>query len=533
MNSLQRPFVRAALLGLALAGLAAQGFAFFDRSTLPHYLQLIFAGVVCAAGLLVLRAGGIDLLDRMLFAFSRLHPPARWTLAAILLCALILVARIVLDAFPNSGDEYAYILQAQTYSEGRLWVDAPPLVDAFRQPRLLAKGGIWISQYLPGWATVLTPAAWLGVPLWLVNPALGVALLAACFYVSRHQAGREASWAALIAIATSAFFVLNAASYFSHVVAALFALLFALFGVRYLEIKKAHTAVIAGAFVGALGLTRVFDAAIITVPFAAALALTPGRRAGLIWLALGGAPFLAALFAFNAAVTGNPLMMIPAWYGIGKPVGVPDAESIRVTISHLVNLAIWTSPLMLIGFASAFVSLARRRRLNFIDWIAPATLVAYALYTGTGGNQYGPRYYFEAFPFAILTIAKALDGALFVRNGAPRPALAAAAVLMHFAFQIGQLAPRLYLEHQIVVEREDLYRKVAAAKLSNAVVLIASGTGTIRPMLQIDLARNGLHIGNAPVVYAQDLRERNDRIRILFPGRQFYRYADGKLEPLS
>jgi hypothetical protein len=149
---------------------------------------------------------------------------------------------------------------------------------------------------------------------------------------------------------------------------------------------------------------------------------------------------------------------------------------------------------------------------------------------GTGGDQYGPRYFFEAFPFAILTIAKALDGSLFAKKTEWPAPLLASVLLLHFSVQAGYLGPALAREHQIVIEREDLYRKVADAHLTNAVVLIpASGTGKIRSMPPQDLVRNGLRIGDQSVIYAHDLGARNRSIRDMFPNRTFYLYKGGEL----
>ena len=526
--------VRPALTLLLFAFFVGLAFWLIFQASLPRYWELALSLIAAPAGWALLRFGSIDLVDQILAPFVNSTLRTRLFLLATLLCALLLIARIVLDAFPNSGDEYAYILQAQIYAQGRLWADEPPIAQAFSLVQFLAKDGIWISMYQPGWAMLLAPEAWLGIPLWIVNPILAIALISAFFILSRREVSIQASWAATIALATSAFFVLNAASYFSHIATALWGVLFAIFALRYLETGDGRMAAIAGAFVGLLGITRVFNAAILICPFSIALALTQHRRAGLFWFGLGGAPFLGLYFAFYYAVTGDPLMTLPEWYdNSGEPVGAPTLISLQYLVVRFVHLVTWTSPLLALGFVAAFVSLARRGRLSFVDWIAPATVIAYAFYGGHGGNQYGPRYYFEAFPFAILTIARAFDGTLFAKDGMPRSALVASALIAHLAFQLGHLIPRLQLEHDVIVEREDLYRKVAAAKLSNAVVLIKSGTGKIQPMIARDLARNGMRIGEAAVVYAHDLGEQNQKTRALFPDRQFYQYEQGKLEPLN
>ena len=472
-----------------------------------------------------------DLLEPGLAFLGGASKRAKIILACLFFLALLLVAKFVLDAFPNSGDEYAYLLQAQSYAQGRLWVDPPPLADAFGLERFQVKNGMWLSQYPPGWALILTPAALFGVPPWIVNPILGVGLLFAFWALAREQMGKEAAAASIISLGGSAFFVLNAASYFSHIACTLWGVLFSLFAVRYLRSGKPLHALCAGAFLGLLGITRPFNAVIFMLPFIVTLAALPRRRNGLLPFILGGVPFAVALLAFNQAITGDPFSMVQSWVNYGhEPLGMPTVRSIYLRLTDFIRLNAFTSPLLVLGFVPAFVWLLRRRKLAFTDWIVPITALSFAFYGGDAGDQYGPRYFFEAFPFAILTIAKALDGTLFANRAVRQAPMLASALLMHFAVQTGYLGPALAREHQVVFEREDAYRKVADANLTNAVVLFAtSGTGKIRRMPPQDLVRNGLRIDDQPVIYAHDLGARNRSIRDMFPNRMFYLYKDGEL----
>ena len=455
-------------------------------------------------------------------------------LACVALIVLFLVARVVLDAFPNSGDEYAYLLQAQTYAQGRLWVDPPPLADAFALGRFQIKNGMWLAQYEPGWALILVPAIWLGIPAWTINPILGVGLLLAFWALAREQMGKEAAAAGVIAIAGSAFFILNAGSYFSHVACALWGVLYALFAVRYLQSGKSSIALLAGVFVGLLGLTRTFNAIVFIAPFIVTLGMSPRRRVGFLPFVLGGLPFAVALLAFNHAITGNPFTPVQSWINQGEPLGAPSAHALYIRLTEFVRLSVFTSPLLVLGFMPAFIWLLRRNKLAFTDWIAPLTVMGFAFYAAGAGDQYGPRYLFEAFPVAVLTIGKALDGTLFVNSRQRQVPFLASALLLHFAVQAGYLGPALAREHQVIFEREDLYRKVAEAHLTNAVVLVAaSGTGKIRWMPPQDLVRNGLRIDDQPVLFAHDLGAQNKLIKNLFPERTIYLYADEKLKPLS
>lgn len=500
----------------------------------PAWAMLLWPALVAAAGVVAGRRPGLALWDTLQARGAQWNRRTlSWVVAGVFV-ALCGVARLVLDAFPNSGDEYAYLLQAQTYASGRLWVDAPPYPELFKQVRFVAKDGVWISSYQPGWALLLTPAVLAGVPTWLLSPMIGAAMTVVFFGLARVETGRAYAWTAVIALMTSAFFVLNLGSYFSHGAAALAALVFAFCGHRYLTAGQVKWALLAGASLGYLGFIRAFNAPLVGLSFVVVLLMTRERRAGLVWLGLAGAPFLALLLAYNTAVTGDPLLQVQEWVSQdGEPFGAPSLASVAETARRLARLALWTSPVFLPAWAAGFAGLAWRRRLSFVDWIFPVTVLGFLFYAGDGGNQYGPRYLFEGWPFALITCAKALE---LLAAAAPRgktAAWAASALGVHLAFQVGYLPARLVMEHQAVVEREDVYRQVAQKVREPAVVIISGHVGRYDPMPDFDLSRNGLKVGAEPVVYAVDPTLRDPRLRAMFPDRRFYVYRKGRLEPLS
>ena len=397
--------------------------------------------------------------------------------------------------------------------KGRLWVDPPPLAEAFQQFHFFVMGDKWISEYAPGWAMVLAPAAALGLPLWIVNPFIGAATLAAFFILARRYVSCESAWIGVLLLGVSSFFVLNSGSYFSHSLTALYGVVFALFGLRYIERGEIWCAVAAGACIGLMGLTRTQNAVIFIAPFAIALAMTQGRRLGLFWFGLGGAPFLAALLAFNGAVTGDPLLTVQNWH---KPerFGAPSVTTINYTLQHFRRLGIWTSPVLLFGFIVAFLTALRRRGVDFTDWIMPITVIFFLLYENKGGDQYGPRYYFEAWPFAVLTILKVIDPILFGAERGARAEWVSSALIASLLFEIGYLPVRLEREHRVIMQRQDVYAQAESAGLDNAIVIIASKVGVIRPMLPLDLVRNELHVGEQKIIYARDLGARNARLQV-------------------
>ncbi len=390
------------------------GGAFFK----PHSrLQLAAAFLLTALAAALMgfdRRGVFSLIDGL--ARPGLRRPRTALLGLMLISTVVALATAgwVLDRFANSADEYAYVLQAKTYASGRLWVEAPPLPEAFQMYRFLAKDGLWLSQYPPGWAAGLAIFEVLGVPLVVVDPLLAAATVFAFFSLAKMELSPRAAWLASLTLVCGAFFVLTYASYLSHGVAALAGLASIAFATHYLKSGKAIAALLAGVCLGYLGFTRPFNAVIFAVPIAVALLLTPGRRVGHLLVAAGGLPFLLALLAYNQAITGNPLVMRATWLQPGgEPLGAPSAAYIVENIKRAGLLHLWSSPLLPLGWVAAFFLLAKRRRLGLADWIAPATFIAFIFYGGDSGNHYGPRYYFEAWPFMLFTLFKAFDLVFF------------------------------------------------------------------------------------------------------------------------
>ncbi len=75
---------------------------------------------------------------------------------AILLSALI--SKPLLHAFPISGDEYAYLLQATMFRHGQLSLPALPIQRYLDEFFIFDIHGRMVSQYPPGWPALLAIA---------------------------------------------------------------------------------------------------------------------------------------------------------------------------------------------------------------------------------------------------------------------------------------------------------------------------------------------------------------------------------------
>lgn len=456
------------------------------------------------------------------------QPSTRSSIPLLFVAAValaLITAKWVLSAFANSADEYAFVFQALTYASGRLWNPAPPLGQALASDFTWVRGEYWAGQYPPGWPILLSLAELVRVPLWAVNALVEGGTLVALAWLVQREAGEAAASPALAFFALAPFTIFTAASFHSHMLAAALIVLAALSALRMLETRSLAWAAATGSLVGLVATTRYIAAPLALAPIVAALLSRRGTRKPALLLALlaGGAPFLAILLAYHAAITGDPLK--PAYWLAGHVVDRlyfdwPSIESgLRLTRDRLIELSLWTSPAVLPLWLAALWTKLRSRSFAFYDAVFPLFVLVFVFYPFDGGNRFGPRYYFDAWPLLVASIATALPHLDLSRRALFRGALILGAVygLVSWPF----LAVRY---HAIVAERNDLYDQVAQMKLDKAVVFVKADTGVMLPMTCDDLARNGIDAAG-PVLYARcDLTD-PDAVAAAFPERSVWIYT--------
>ena len=527
-------------------------------------------------------AVAVDRFDRLA---ARPRAAALWLAAASTLVALVL-AFGVLQRFPNSGDEYASVFQARTYAIGRLWVAAPPLPEFFETSYVFVDNGRAFGVFPPGWPLVLAAASRLGIPEWAVNAALGGLTIWLVFVLGRRLGGDREGLAAALLVAVSPFFLFNAASHFAHTSCGLFVLVGVLAAVRYAESARPADALTLGAAVGAAVLTRYYTGILCAIPMAVIVA-RPARRAvrALPWIVAGGAPFAAFLLYYNHELSGSAWRLslsgvslyfdhwfAPNWF----------LRGFDILATHLLRYVLWTPPAFI--FVAIFLAAGSLRRpaahrtgprtiadpshRGALALAALALAVGMFPYTDRGGNQYGPRYYYEAFPLLAIFVVSALGARLRagvagpvrgragvpvsggeagpVSGGAGAPAgwssdAAARRLAGLLAVSLVLVVPLAawhgYDEWRVIRERSDVFAQVGRAGPRRAVVLLSGRVGHRRSMAATDLTRNGI-TWDAAALYALDRGPDNTRLAAACPDRTFCRYiydrsvGKGRLEPI-
>ncbi len=481
------------LLGIAFGVLSRGMWVFFA----PGDLKLVWAALILVLTLAV--------------AIPNWRAP-RVATGLIILAAfvfMVVIAIVSLQGFENSADEYAYVFQAKTYLAGRLWNEPPVLGQALASDYTWVKGDKWVGQYPPGWPALLALGSLGGLPLWAVTPLAGLGMILCLRALAKD------SPAILMLGALSPFVLFIGASLHSHMAAAVLALLAVMCLEKAQRLVRYEWAVAAGLAVGCVGLIRYDSAVLVALPFALSLLLQ--RRWGLCAaVAAGVAPWLVVLLWYHWRITGNPLTPV-YWLG-GRHVDhlyfdwAGFSEGARISFWRWVELVEWGGPAIVPVWLWAMATKIRTRSLGPVDWVFPLFVLTFLFYPFDGANRYGPRYYFEAYPFMLLAL-----------RGVDIPSMIKRLCGLNLVYGVIALPFLAVFYHQIVEQRLDLYDQVERLGLSNAVVLVEDGPGKIWKMEPDDMARNGL-TADGPVLYARADKTDERALHAAFPTREIWVY---------
>ena len=446
--------------------------------------------------------------------------------------------------WPNSGDEYSYVFLADLLMHGRIATEALLDPALFEFSHVLVRDGWMFSPYPPGWSALLAPFRAVGMEV-LVNPLLTVVLGAALAGIlARLGIGPAVRRTAIALVLLVPFTLFLGGSVFPQTLAAT-----TVAGIVWLQVadeaapgRRRKLAV--GVLFGVLLMTRYDVLALAALPYTVDR-LMIRRFAALsdgIWVALGFLPFVALHLGYNSALTGNPLMLPAVWGGIEALYAPEMTFGLRVLLALTQDLQ-FAGELALFGglpvAALALLGLVARVRVGtcrFWDFFLPSAVVFYSFIPFSGGHQYGPRYWFWAFPVCVVTVVTALvDTSGLLRVGSRCVAFekfAACCLLCGSITFAGLLmTTRTYMQ-----ARREVY--AAAPSMQPATVMVPDRVLALWPWqaapimaYNYDFTRNDPPF-TGPVLYARDNVEDSILRACRLPGRHVYRWvAPGELQP--
>lgn len=345
-----------------------------------------------------------------------------WQVAAAAFVLLCLGALSVELNHPVAQDEYAALFQSRAFAAGHLTGRFPPeliprlIPQEYRNHFLYASGetGAVASAYWPGFALLLTPFAFLGIP-WACNAMLAALALVLMADLAVRLSGdvRAAGWALLLALASPQF-TASAITYYSmtaHLVANLvFASLLLQAGDR-----RVFLAGVVGSF--ALVLHNPLPHALFALPWIVWLARQPAPWRRLAILAAGYAP-VALLIGFGWAYVLSGLQG-EALHGLFPPDANPlhralnflwiwhikmrtvladsDTGVLGMRVAELVRLWNWAVPGLLVLAGAGWWLGRRDQRVLLLGLSFACTVAGYFMVGFTQGHGWGARYVHSAW----------------------------------------------------------------------------------------------------------------------------------------
>ncbi|OGW83170.1 MAG: hypothetical protein A2Z83_05960 [Omnitrophica bacterium GWA2_52_8] len=146
--------------------------------------------------------------------------------------------------------------------------------------------------------------------------------------------------------------------------------------------------------------------------------------------------------------------------------------------------------------------------------------MAYALYYSWGGNQYGPRYYYEVYPL-MCALAATQVGVFCPKNagrGAGMRVLIVVTICIGGLWALGYHGAKV---RTLTQERKAVYQKAVSGAAKPAVILMRGYFGDRLVMSQEDAVRNDPDL-SGPVLYAHDRGDQNRSLCAQYPDRFFY-----------
>jgi hypothetical protein len=397
-----------------LPGLATSFFVLFAYNDFP--------GTVCALLILVGALFGSRYLPgRRIVQWAGDQPVSVAVITAVLLA---LGTLIVYHNHPLSMDEYAAYFQSRAFAAGQLhgrfpaplldWLIPPGFQDYFLNVSRIT--GNVAETYWPGFALLLTPFTWAGVP-WLCNPVISALTLLVIHRLALVLFGeREAAGFALLLTIASPVIFANGISYYSMPAHLLANSVFALLLVHPTPLRAAAAGVV-GSF--ALALHNPVPHMLFAAPWLVWVAARPGGMRLLGALIAGYLPLCALLglgwFLFSGHLLREGLVSAPAavapshrLQSMLKIFSLPDVTIVLARVIGIAKTWVWAVPGLLILAPAGAV----RRRQNVLVRLFTAsallTLFGYFLVPVSQGHGWGYRYFHSAWMALPLLATAAL-----------------------------------------------------------------------------------------------------------------------------
>ena len=452
-----------------------------------------------------------------------------------LLGALVSVNRNILHQFLNSADEHSCYFFAELIRMKRWWVEPHPLSDFFNVVHVGNRDGKWFSVYPPGWPLFWALGLKTGLSHW-INPLLTTCSVPFLYLSAKRFVGEKAALGGLILTCFTPFFLFTGASYFSHPSCLFMMSVFLYSFLRWHEstgaLARMGWACLCAAACGYGLMTRYLTMAAFALPFFVwhylPLFLRKRRwqNADIAVVVILTA-FMGLILYQNYAVTGKlfkaPNKYDKSWERLGFKGDYSMAEGFLFILLRFSYLMDYSAPILIAVFLVGIlqrppVETGLHRIFRYAFFYGS---FIYFFYYSWGGNQYGPRYWWESFPFLGVMAAEMIGRWWERRDRALRKFLIGILISVIPATGYAFYSQGTFLEVQSR-ERKALYVLAEKSLEKPSIVFIHGFLGDRMVMAEEDAVRNSPRL-DGKILYAHDLGARNSELMNAFPGRDYYR----------
>jgi hypothetical protein len=345
-------------------------------------------------------------------------------IAVIVLLLLAVGTLVIYHNHPLSMDEYAAYFQSRVFAAGQLHGRFPaPLLD-WLIPRGFQNYFLNVSRatgsvaesYWPGFALLLTPFTWAGVP-WLCNPVISALTLLVIHRLALELFDdREAAGFALLLTIASPVIFANGISYYSMPAHLLTNSVFILLLIRPTPLRAAAAGIVGSL---ALALHNPVPHLLFAAPWLVWIATRQGGRRLLVALIAGYLPLCALLglgwFVFSGHLVREglvsattPVALINRLQGMIRIFSLPDATVVLARLIGIAKIWVWAVPGLIILAATGAIRWRRDVLSRLLATSALLTLFGYFLVPVDQGHGWGYRYFHSAWVTLPLLATAAL-----------------------------------------------------------------------------------------------------------------------------
>ncbi len=450
-----------------------------------------------------------------------------------LLCAifliLYLVNRFVLLSFMNSADEHSCYFLAECIRSGKWWALPHPLAEFFEVVHVGNRDGKWFSVYPPGWPLLFALGIQLKIPN-LVNPILAIFSLFIFYRIIEKVFSSGVALLTLMLMSFTPFFLFNTASYFSHTTCLAMVAIFLYSYLKWLENKKTPWAILAALAIGYGLATRYLTMAAIAAPFLVyeAIKLILRRekwtKSHIFFVIVVVIAFWLNLY-YNFMITGKlfeaPNHFYHRWERLWFHSDYTFLNALLFILARFLYLLDWLPGSFLVLYFISLAQLKDRKILPLLfrfGFFYP--IIGYIFYYSWGGNQFGPRYYFEGLVFLFTSVSELLSS-WWRRDSLQLQKFAVGFLTVCLLGNVYLLSKQAKFYHKVSAERKALYDLANLTIQKPAIVFVHGFLGDTLVMAEEDAVRNRPSLDDT-IVYAHDLGEKNIQLKNYYPDRLYY-----------